>query len=94
MSNKMLNARIMNKRDSEENWSANNPVLLNGEVIIIDIGNNQCRMKVGNGASTYNELPFMDESTSSETGSTSLNYETWTFTLVDGSIVSKQVVIK
>ena len=47
----------MNKRDSKENWDANNPVLLDGEIAIVD-GE---RMKIGNGINRYSELPFFLE---------------------------------
>lgn len=54
-----FNTRIKNKRDTNENWSNNNPILLNGEVIIVDMSNNEIRLKVGNGIDNYNSLPFI-----------------------------------
>ncbi len=54
-----FNTRIKNKRDTNENWSNNNPVLLNGEVIIVDMSNNEILLKVGNGIDNYNSLPFI-----------------------------------
>ena len=30
-----FNSRISNKKDTSENWEANNPILLNGELIIV-----------------------------------------------------------
>lgn len=62
MATKTFNARIANKRDTSANWTSNNPVLLNGEVIIVDTEAGQVRYKVGNGTSTYTQLPFTDES--------------------------------
>jgi hypothetical protein len=59
---KTFNTRIANKRDTSANWTSNNPVLLNGEVIIVDTEAGQVRYKVGNGTSTYTQLPFTDES--------------------------------
>lgn len=61
MSNTMLNTRVKWKRDTSANWTANNPVLLDGEVIIVDTNAGDTRFKVGNGTSTYTQLPFQDE---------------------------------
>lgn len=57
----MLNTRVKWKRDTSANWTANNPVLLDGEVIIVDTNAGDTRFKVGNGTSTYTQLPFQDE---------------------------------
>lgn len=62
MATKTFNTRIANKRDTSSNWTTNNPVLLNGEIIIVDTEAGQVRYKVGNGTSTYTQLPFTDES--------------------------------
>lgn len=56
-----LNTRVQSKRDTSANWTQNNPVLLNGEVIIVDTNSGDVRFKVGNGTSTYTQLPFQDE---------------------------------
>ena len=62
MATKTFNTRVANKRDTSSNWTTNNPVLLNGEIIIVDTEVGQVRYKVGNGTSTYTQLPFTDES--------------------------------
>ena len=49
------------KKDTAANWTANNPVLLNGEIILIDTDNGELRAKVGDGVKTYTQLPFTDE---------------------------------
>lgn len=36
MAAKEFDARVKFKRDTSANWTANNPVLLNGEMIIVD----------------------------------------------------------
>ena len=54
-------ARIQTKRDTSANWESNNPVLLNGEEILVDTNAGEIRKKVGNGTKKYNELPFIDE---------------------------------
>lgn len=61
MPNKTFNARVQMKRDTSTNWTSNNPVLLYGEIIIVDTDAGEVRFKVGNGTSTYTQLPFTDE---------------------------------
>ena len=61
MSNTTLNTRVQSKRDTSANWTQNNPVLLDGEVIIVDTNSGDVRFKVGDGVSTYTQLPFQDE---------------------------------
>ena len=55
-----FNSRISNKKDTSENWEANNPILLNGELIIVIEDSGEIRSKVGNGTSHYLELPFVE----------------------------------
>lgn len=70
MAEKTINTRILLKYDSYTNWSTNNPVLKAGEMAIATIasGNTQevnsvaapqVLIKVGDGTSTYNALPFV-----------------------------------
>src|SRR5699024_1442633 len=47
--------------DTVANWESNNPILLDGEIIIVDIGEGETRFKIGDGTSTYTQLPFQDE---------------------------------
>lgn len=56
-----INTRVQSKRDTSANWTQNNPVLLDGEVIVVDTNSGDVRFKVGNGTSTYTQLPFQDE---------------------------------
>lgn len=53
-------ARISLKRDSASNWEANNPVLLDGEIAIVDTASGEIRIKIGDGGTTYNNLPFFN----------------------------------
>lgn len=55
------NVRMKNLRDTEANWTANNPVLLNGEVVLVDTADGRVRTKIGDGATTYSNLPFGDD---------------------------------
>ena len=54
-----LNARIQYKKDTDANWTSNNPVLLENELIIVEMENGECRFKIGDGTSSYTELPFI-----------------------------------
>lgn len=51
-------SRIKNKKDTESNWESNNPVILDGEIIIVITNTGEKKLKIGNGRSTYNQLPF------------------------------------
>lgn len=53
--------RIQNKRDTASNWETNNPVLLDGELIVVDTNAGDIRFKIGDGTKTYTQLPFQDE---------------------------------
>ena len=55
------NARIKHKRDTDVNWADADPVLLNGEIIVVDTTDGHVRKKVGDGTQRYSHLPFDDE---------------------------------
>lgn len=61
MANKTYNTRIKNKRDTSANWESKNPVLLNGEIAIVDTASGETRFKIGDGTKKYTQLPFQDE---------------------------------
>lgn len=61
MSNKVIDARIKQKRDTNSNWQSKNPTLLNGEIILVDMSDGELRAKIGDGTSKYSLLPFTDE---------------------------------
>ena len=56
-----FNARIRHKRDTSANWTAKDPVLLDGEIILVDTASGSVRKKVGDGQKKYSQLPFDDE---------------------------------
>lgn len=58
---KTFNARIKHKRDTSANWTAQDPVLLNGELIVVDTASGEMRFKIGDGTKRYSQLPFQDE---------------------------------
>lgn len=61
MANKTFNTRIKNKRDTSANWTSKDPVLLDGELIIVDTASGEVRFKIGDGTKKYLQLPFQDE---------------------------------
>lgn len=60
MANKNLDTRIINKHDTEENWSKANFIPKQGELIIYDKDDNYDieRFKIGDGITSVNNLPF------------------------------------
>lgn len=90
-----INARIRHKRDTSSNWTANNPTLLNGELIIVDTEAGETRFKIGDGTKTYTQLPFQDEvlrnSLSDTTYTLSKSDNTITLTGSDGNNSSVEV---
>ena len=56
-----LDSRIQIKKDTEANWTSNNPVLLDGETVISLQSDGTVRKKTGNGTSNYNQLNYDDE---------------------------------
>ncbi len=61
MAAKEYNARVLHKRDTDENLSAANPVLLDGEIVVVSMSDGKRRTKTGDGIKTYSQLPFDDE---------------------------------
>lgn len=55
MPEKVLNSRIKQKSDLSTFWSANNPILLNGE---IGIESDTKRFKIGDGINHWNDLKY------------------------------------
>lgn len=56
-----FNTRIQFKRDTSSNWTNKNPIILNGEIILVDTDSGELRAKIGDGSKTYTQLPFSDE---------------------------------
>ena len=61
MAQKVNNTRHQLSRDTSANWTASDPVLLDGEIIIVDTDAGDVRYKVGDGTKKYSQLPFDDE---------------------------------
>lgn len=54
MPNKIFNIRLRNKRDTEANWEKKNPLILDGEIIVVTTTSGETRVKIGDGIKTYN----------------------------------------
>lgn len=61
MATKTLDVRTQISRDTSANWTKYDPVLLDGEIIIVDTAEGEVRYKVGDGTKKYSQLPFDDE---------------------------------
>ena len=64
MAEKQFNGRIIQKHDSETNWNkATNFIPKAGEIIIYDADetHHYCRIKIGDGSTLINNLPFSTE---------------------------------
>ena len=60
MASTEINGRIRHKRDTDLNWSIHNPILLDGEIIIIDMSDGSVRTKTGDGTKHNSQLSFND----------------------------------
>ena len=100
MATKTLASRIKMKRDTSANWNTNNPILLNGEIIIVDTEAGETRYKIGDGVKTYSQLPFQDEyirnliankldKTATAADSSKLNGHEASYYAVDSNVVHK-----
>ena len=47
------------KKDTEENWTQSNPLLLDGELILVNTSDGKTKIKIGNGTDTYTNLSFL-----------------------------------
>lgn len=55
------------KRNLVSFWAMENPILAEGEIIVVETLDGNTRLKVGDGVSSYGELPYMDEDEGVET---------------------------
>lgn len=62
MAEKNIKSRIVHKHDTESNWNkATNFIPKQGEIIVYDIDSNHSyeRIKIGDGVTNVNNLPFV-----------------------------------
>ena len=58
----LQNIKISLRSDSLENWISSDPVLKNGELVMVnDISAGLVRFKIGNGVSAFMQLPYVNE---------------------------------
>lgn len=74
MTEKILNTRIINKHETEENWLKSSFIPKQGEIIVYDVDNvySYERMKIGDGVQNVNQLPFVDDAVRNLIGDTSI----------------------
>lgn len=94
MNEKILKSRIIHKHDVEANWLlATNFMPLKGEMIIYDIDENYSyeRIKIGDGVTNVNALPFVTDGFATEeyvdAKIASINKGTIAATIVDNVLV-------
>ena len=51
---------MVNRRDTEANWQSINPIVANGEQIIVDTANG-IKIKIGDGVKHFNDLEYIDK---------------------------------
>lgn len=68
MATKNFSARIKNKHDIEANWLVSSFVPMQGEVVVYDTdsSHSEPRIKVGDGTTAVNSLPFLTGTISEE----------------------------
>ena len=54
-----LNTIITLKRDTLENWILYDPVLREGELVVVWINSNEVKLKVGDGERRFLDLPYV-----------------------------------
>lgn len=96
MATKIFNTRTQHSRDTSANWTKYNPVLLDGEIVIVDTDAGEVRYKVGDGTKKYSQLPFSDESikNSIPTKTSQLENDLEYITIVEASTVLDGYVTK
>lgn len=58
--NEQKDCRVRVKKDTVYNWEKNNPILLNGEMGIVEFSDGTTKIKAGDGINNYLNLPFIN----------------------------------
>lgn len=58
---KTIQATVKNKTDTAANWTQKNPMLAEGEIIVVQTSAGETRLKIGDGVKTFTQLPYIDE---------------------------------
>jgi hypothetical protein len=56
-----LNIELTSQRDTEANWKALNPIIPKGNWAVVEMSNGYIRIKVGDGTTSFTDLPYTDE---------------------------------
>lgn len=81
---KTIQATIKNRTDTATNWTQKNPVLAEGEIIVVQTSAGETRLKIGDGVKTFTQLPYIDEQIYNNVV-TSVNGQTGDITLANDS---------
>lgn len=84
MATKELLAQLKLRKDTAASWTEKNPVIGNGEMIIVETSSGEQRFKVGDGEKTFTQLPYTDETLLSKIK---------TYSAGDGIAISNEGVI-
>ena len=81
---KTIQATVKNRTDTAANWTQKNPVLAEGEIIVVQTSAGETRLKIGDGVKTFTQLPYTDEQIYNNVV-TSVNGQTGDITLANDS---------
>lgn len=81
---KTIQATVKNRTDTAANWTQKNPVLAEGEIIVVQTNAGETRLKIGDGVKTFTQLPYTDEQIYNNVV-TSVNGQTGDVTLANDS---------
>lgn len=81
---KTIQATVKNRTDTAANWTQKNPVLAEGEIIVVQTSAGETRLKIGDGVKTFTQLPYTDEQIYNNVV-TSVNGQTGDVTLINDS---------
>lgn len=56
---KIIEARVIQKVDTEQNWNANELILYKGEIALVGDPDRVYNIKIGNGVKKFRDLPYM-----------------------------------
>lgn len=84
---KTIQATLKNRTDTAANWTQKNPVLAEGEIIVVQTSAGETRLKIGDGVKTFTQLPYTDEQIYNNVV-TSVNGQTGDITLPGDFIVN------
>lgn len=69
----LSDTRIQLRRDTEKNWTSKNPVLSDGEMIVVKTNDGKIRKKIGDGIKKFSELPYDEIAVDDALSNTSTN---------------------